>query len=54
MVEDDHANQLIKLGFKQYQADYSVFIDDQGVIIIIYVDDIALFGLESKAIEITK
>jgi hypothetical protein len=30
------------------------FIDDQGVIIIIYIDDIALLGLESKAIEATK
>lgn len=41
------SNQLIKLGFKQCQADH-------GVIIIIYVDDIALFGLGSKATEATK
>jgi hypothetical protein len=47
-------NQLIKLGFKQCQADQSVSIDDHGIIIIIYVDDIALFGLGPKAPETTK
>jgi hypothetical protein len=48
------SNQLIKLGFKQRQADHSVCIDDHSVAIIIYVDDIALFGLGPKAPEATK
>jgi hypothetical protein len=48
------SNQLIKLGFKQCQANHSVFIDDHGAIIIIYVDGIALFELGSKAAEATK
>jgi hypothetical protein len=47
------SNQLIKLGFKQCQADHSAFIDDHSVTIIIYVDDIALFGLGPKAPEAT-
>ena len=39
------ATLLLRLGFRVAQADYSVFIhEDNNVIIILYIDDILLFG----------
>ena len=40
--------------FRQSSADPGVFINDRGVIIAVYVDDILVFGKNSKDIETTK
>ena len=46
--------QLKKIGFKQCQGDHSVFINAYGVILITYVDDMALFGKKQVAIDAAK
>ena len=50
----DISRLLEKMGFKPCQADYSVFVNPQGVVIIVYVDDIALFAAKPNAIQTTK
>ena len=51
----DLTGKIKKLGFRQCRADYSVFVNDEGVVLlIIYVDDIALFAKEPKAIQAAK
>ena len=50
----DFTGKIKKLGFRQCRADYSVFVNDEGVVLIIYVDDIALFAKEPKAIQAAK
>lgn len=35
-------SRIKKLGFRQCRADYSVFVNNDGVVTVIYVDDIAL------------
>jgi transposase InsO family protein len=46
--------KLKKLGFRQCQGDLSVFVNAQGVILIVYVDDIALFAKTQSAINVAK
>ena len=50
----DISRLLAKMGYTRCQADHSVFVNPQGVVIIVYVDDIALFAKEPKAIEAAK
>jgi hypothetical protein len=52
-------NQKVKkfvtsIGFRQSTADPGVFINDRGVIIALYVDDILIFSKDTKDIESTK
>jgi hypothetical protein len=52
-------NQKVKMfvtsiGFRQSTADPGVFINDRGVIIALYVDDILIFGRDTRDIESTK
>ena len=52
-------NQKVKkfvtsIGFRQSTADPGVFINDRGVIIALYVDDILIFGKDNKDIGSTK
>jgi hypothetical protein len=52
-------NQKVKkyvtsIGFRQSTADPGVFINDRGVIIALYVDDILIFGKDIENIESTK
>jgi hypothetical protein len=52
-------NQKVKkfvtsIGFQQSTADPGVFINDRGVIIALYVDDILIFSKSTKDIESTK
>ena len=35
---------LMKIGFRPTTADLSVFINNQGLIIALYMDDIVIFG----------
>ena len=42
------------IGFKPTTTDPSVFINEQGIIAAIYVDDILIFGLNEEAINPTK
>ena len=41
-------------GFRQSTADPGVFINDHGVIIALYVDDVLVFAKDLKAIQMTK
>ena len=41
-------------GFRQSTADPGVFINDRGIIIAVYVDDILVFGKDFKDIDSTK
>jgi transposase InsO family protein len=52
-------NQKVKgfvtsIGFRQSTADPGVFINDRGIIIALYVDDILIFGKDNKDIESIK
>ena len=52
-------NQKVKkfvtsIRFRQSTADPGVFINDRGIIIALYVDDILIFGKDTKDIESTK
>ena len=46
--------KLKLLGFIPCKGDHSVFVNDQGVIIIVYVDDIAVFAKESDSLAAVK
>jgi virulence-associated protein VapD len=46
--------KLAQLGFKQCKGDASVYINTEGVIIILYVDDIALFADSKDKVEKAK
>ena len=46
----DISRLLAKMGFMPCQADHSVFVNPQGVVVIIYIDDIALFVENPDAI----
>ena len=45
---------LKKIGFRPITADPSVFINDRGMIIAVYVDDIVIFGKDAKDIDAVK
>ena len=45
---------LMKIGFKPITADPSIFINDRGLIIALYVDDIIIFSKEVKEIDTVK
>lgn len=45
---------VISIGFRQSTADPGVFINERGIIIALYVDDILVFGKDIKDIESTK
>jgi reverse transcriptase-like protein len=52
-------NQKVKafvtsIGFKQSSADPGVFINDRGIIIAVYVDDILVFSKDPKNMDSTK
>jgi Reverse transcriptase (RNA-dependent DNA polymerase) len=44
------ATLLLRMGFRACQADCSVFVHQNGVIIIVYVDDILLFGKDKQLV----
>ncbi|OQV11365.1 Integrase core domain-containing protein isoform 2 [Cladophialophora immunda] len=50
----DISRKLALMGFRRCQGDQSVFVNPQGVVIILYVDDLALFAADKKAIEKAK
>lgn len=45
---------LMKIGFKPTTADPSIFINNRGLIIVLYVDDIIIFDKEGSAIDAVK
>ena len=45
---------LMKIGFQPTTADPSVFINNKGLIIALYVDDIVVFGREKQKIDVMK
>ena len=45
---------LMKIGFKLTTADPSMFINHQGLIIVLYMDDIVIFGCEEDEISEVK
>ena len=45
---------LMEIGFQPTTADPSVFINNRGLIIALYVDDIVVFGREEKEIDVVK
>ena len=47
-------NFLMKIGFRPTTADPSVFINNRGLIIALYVDDVVIFGREEKEISEVK
>ena len=47
-------NLLIKIGFRAYESDRSVFVNNAGIVIIMYVDDIVLFGKDKQAVASVK
>jgi hypothetical protein len=44
------ATLLLRMGFGACQADCSVFVHENGLIIIVYVDDIILFGKDKQLV----
>jgi Reverse transcriptase (RNA-dependent DNA polymerase) len=48
------ATILLRMGFRACQADCSVFIHQNGVVIIVYVDDILLFGKDKQLVTSAK
>ena len=47
-------NFLMKIGFRPTMADPSVFINNQGLIIVLYVDDVVIFRHKEKEISKVK
>ena len=41
---------LMKIGFRPTTADLSMFINNQGLIIVLYMDDVVIFRCEEKEI----
>jgi transposase InsO family protein len=48
------SRKLAEMGFIQCKSDQSVYVNKDGVIIILYVDDIALFARKKEAIATAK
>ena len=48
------ATLLLQMGFRVCPADSSVFVHDDGVVIIVYVDDMLLFGKDKQLVASTK
>ena len=46
----DISKKLKELGFKQCLGDHSVYVNKEGVIILLYVDNLALFAQSKRAI----
>jgi hypothetical protein len=47
-------NLLVKIGFRACESDRSVFVNNAGVVIIVYVDDIILFGKDKQTVASAK
>ena len=47
-------NFVTQTGFRQSTADPGVFVNDRGVVIALYVDDILVFSKDIKDIRKTK
>ena len=45
---------LMKIGFRPITVDLSVFINNRGLIIALYMDDVVIFGCEEKEISEVK
>ena len=44
----------MKIGFRPITVDLSVFINNRGLIIALYMDDVVIFGCEEKEISEVK
>ena len=48
------SHKIKELGFRPCEGDHSVFVNAQGAVIVVYVDDLAIFGKSKEAMQRVK